>query len=564
MKGKEKSMIEIRNIIQRLRSGQSKRQIHRDLRIHRSIIRELNGLAISRGWLCPDLPMPSDEEIASAWNTNRKTAQVHPLDLYKEQIEQWHKQGYTSVVIHRLLQDKCSCDIQVIRRYRKKSFPKYIEPVMVRSTVAGRDLEVDFGELGQFYNKENEKKRVWLFSLRLRHSRKAYREVVTDQKCQTFLMGHVHAFEYFNGVPNICILDNLKAGVTKSTIDNDHLNRSYQELAEHYGFIISPCLPRTPQHKGGVEGDVKYVKGNFLPYFLERQKQVGCAVPTICDLIEALNKWTKEVDDVHIVQGVGRSPHAIFTSEEEKSLKPLPKCRWEPTSWSQCTVRRDWRIMHDTAYYSVPYQLIGKKVEVCSTSTSIRIFHETQEVALHEKASIKWEFKRKAAHAPPAQEAVLCCSREGLLAMAKDIGHFTHQLVEGILSHPTIDKLRPVRHLLRLAEKYSRELLEKACQRAYICKLFSYNSVKNILVKKLESEPIDSSGKNKVLHLDSYRFLRTLDDYKSEEFPRKETFDEKINRIHPYSKYGNAMMKPFDALLADKIMEEEENERERR
>jgi transposase len=102
-------------------------------------------------------------------------------------------------------------------------------------------------------------------------------------------MGHVHAFEYFNGVPNTCILDNLKAGVIKSTIDNDLLNRSYQELAEYYGFIISPCLPTTPEHKGRVEGDVKFVKGNFLPYFLERQKQVGCIVPTIRDLAEALN-----------------------------------------------------------------------------------------------------------------------------------------------------------------------------------------------------------------------------------------------------------------------------------
>ena len=126
---------------------------------------------------------------------------------------------------------------------------------------------------------KRELKKVWLFSLRLRHSRKTYREIVLDQKISTFLMGHVHAFEHFNGVPVNCIMDNLKSAVIKSTIDNDMITKSYQDLAEHYGFVISPCLPRTPEHKGGVEGDVKYTTSNFLRYFLAKQKEMGIEVP---------------------------------------------------------------------------------------------------------------------------------------------------------------------------------------------------------------------------------------------------------------------------------------------
>jgi hypothetical protein len=217
--------------------------------------------------------------------------------------------------------------------------------------------------------------------------------------------------------------------------------------------------------------------------------------------------------------------------------------------------------MHDNAYYSVPYKLIGKCVEICSTSTFIRIFHENREVALHERATKKWEYKRKSEHAPPAQEAVLCCSREGLIIMAEEIGTFTHQLAKGILSHPTVDKLRPVRHLLRLAEKYTKERLEKACQRAFDCKLFSYSSVKSILLNKLDLKSLDQSEESKLIRLDNYRFLRNPGDYKSERFSQKETFDEKINRLHPHSKYGNGMMKPFEALLADQIMEEEQKEK---
>jgi len=84
-------MIEIRNIIQRLRDGQSKRQIHRDLRVHRSIVRQLGNLAISEGWLNSDLPMPSDGEITKAWSTSKKNSQPHRLDPYKKEIKQWHE-----------------------------------------------------------------------------------------------------------------------------------------------------------------------------------------------------------------------------------------------------------------------------------------------------------------------------------------------------------------------------------------------------------------------------------------------------------------------------------------
>ena len=78
---------------------------------------------------------------------------------------------------------------------------------------------------------------------------------------------------------------------------------------------------------------------------MAKQKEMGIEIPKIRDLTEALEKWDKEVADVHLIHGVGRSPLRSFKSEEEKALQPLPKTRWEPTSWSQCTVRREWRIM---------------------------------------------------------------------------------------------------------------------------------------------------------------------------------------------------------------------------
>ena len=219
-------------------------------------------------------------------------------------------------------------------------------------------------------------------------------------------------------------------------------------------------------------------------------------------------------------------------------------------------MRREWRIMVESAHYSVPYQLIGETVDVCITNSLVRIFHNNKEVALHERASKTWEYKRKAEHAPPLQEAVLQCNRDGLLTLAENIGAFTRQAAESILAHPSVDKLKPVRHMLKLADKYSNERLENACKRACNCKLFSYSSIKGILEKNLDREEIAAPNASKVIPLQQFRFARDPADYKSI-YSAKETFEEKIERYHPFSTHGNAMMGPYYGGMADQIMEEE-------
>lgn len=556
-KGKRKKMFEIREVIHRLRNGQSNRCIEREVGIDRSIVKKIKELSLAHHWLNPESIMPTDIEISKIWNFKSKNKRNHFLDLHRDQLEQWRKEGLSATVIHQLLKDKCPCNSQMIRRYLKKHFPKIKEPVMVRQTIAGQDMDIDFGYLGEFYDEDGVKRKAWVFSFRLRHSRRTYREIVLNQKTETFLLCHIHAFEWFGGVPKNVVLDNCKAAIIKPTADNDMIRRSYQELAEHYGFVISPCLPRMPRHKGGVEGDVKYVKNNFLPYFHERQRERSQSQFKLSDLVEAIDRWGKEVADIHLVHGIGRSPLEIFKSEEEKALRPLPQNRWELTSWNQCVVRKDWRIMYDSAYYAVPFHLIGKTVQVCTTASLVRIFYDHKEVAYHDRAKQKWEYKRKAEYAPPLQEEVLQCSREGLLSLAERLGPCTYQLAQGILSHPTIDKLRPVRLLLRLAKKYSQERLEKACHRAFAYKMFSYSSVKNILETNLENHPIEKLSSSKIIQMPQFRFARNPIDYKSTE---RELFLEKLEDANPYSNHGNAMHGIFQGLIADQIIEEEKKE----
>lgn len=487
--GRKKSMIEKREILLALRRQDSIRKIHRKLRVHRRIIRAIHETATKKGWLNPSTDMPSDYEIAQIDTGASSPKPVHQLDPYVEKIKEWHAEGITAVVIQRFLktQYRCECKIGALRRYIRKVCPNLPEPVMVRNTTPGEVMDVDFGFLGRLWDPSQQKlRKAWVFSGRLRHSRKAYRRLVWDQNVGTFLFSHILAFEFFEGVPLVVCLDNLKAGVIKSCIDNNMLNRSYKELAEHYDFMISPCFPRTPEHKGGVENDIQYIKGNFWPEIRELLKT--CPHINLHQAQEKLDAWDHNIACQRKINGVGRSPNDIFSSEELKVLKDLPLTRFEPTKWLECIVRREWWIIFNGSRYSVPYQLIGKTVLVRVTSQFVKVFFEHQEVAYHSIASFKGTYLRNPNHAPPFKEEVLTCNRQGLLMMATDIGQQTYAFCVKMFSDKNVDKLKPVRCLLKLADKYGKNRLENACERALIYDIIQYASVKNILEKELDKE----------------------------------------------------------------------------
>jgi transposase len=508
VQGKEKTMQEKRQVLIQLRKGDSVRKVSRDLRMHRSIVSSIYKDAIKNGWLNPNGEMPDDSTIARCGSQHQP---CHQLDAYTESIRQWCLEGMTAVVIQRLLKEKhiYNCKIGALRRYIRKTFQKPPEPVMIRQTTPG-DMEVDFGFLGYLWDEHIKKfRKAWVFSARLRHSRKAYREIVWKQDTLTFLSAHVHAFRHFGGVPNRVVLDNLKAGVIKSCIDNDMINRAYGELAEYYGFLISPCLPRTPQHKGGVENDIKYIKRNFWPEIRERQKSTTKL--SLTEAQEAIDKWDREVANVRKVHGIGRTPEEIFSSEEKYTLKHLPESDWEPIEWQQCIVGRDWRITCRGAYYSVPYAFIGQTVQVRISLQQVHVFFDYQQIAHHSKATVKGQYQRNSDHAPPFKEAVLSCTREGLLFNAEELGPHVRELCEKILSDPHVDKLRPVRLLLQLALKYEKSRIDRACARALVYNTIRYCSVKDILEKGLDQEPLCPD--NTQLTSLNFRFARDPSEY---------------------------------------------------
>jgi transposase len=338
-------MTEKREVIRRLRLGHSIRHINKSTGMHRTLIRRLKDLAQQHLWLESEEPVPDEATIKALLDPPASSSNAeHPLDPYRSDIAKWLKEEYSYVVIHQLLSPMVPVSESTVRRYCQKHFPQAPRGTHLRDTIPGEIMEVDFGQLGMMYDPmEKRSRRVYVFSARLRHSRMAYRQLVFSQKQEVFFMCHVHAFEFFGGVPERVVPDNLKAAVIKASFTDPVVNRVYHRLAEHYGFVIDPCLPYRPRLKGGVENDIKFIKGNFWPLYREHQRRVGNDIPSWEGAGRALEDWGEQVSR-RVLSGVGRRPTDLFHHEEADCLKSLPDSRWKPVRWASAKVHETWRV----------------------------------------------------------------------------------------------------------------------------------------------------------------------------------------------------------------------------
>jgi transposase len=475
-----------REVLRRLKAGESIRAIKRELSISRQNIRKIRDWAQMNGWW-DRVELPTEYEILGVSCQEKRP---HRLDPIQEKLKVWHEAGYSHVVMSRMaskILDTALNEITV-RRYVKHKFPKRPKAIVRREFDPGAVAEVDFGDLGLMsVEGESRPRKVYLFSLRLCHSRTAYRQLVLSQKMETFFDCHVNAFEFFGGVPLKVVCDNLKAAIIKAAIYDPMVNKAYQMLAEHYGFLISPCQPGRPEHKGGVEHDVGYVKGNFMPEFREEQKLKGRSLPSFEEGRKALRQWETEIDLKHRIKYVDRTPEELFV-EEKPFLQALPLDRWDPVHWKTAKVGVDWCVQADKAFYSVPNEYIGKETEVCINSRFVAVYHDWKLIARHAKAVRHWQRMRLPEHEPPNYKKYLEMTSEGTRRWARMLGENVFKIVEHLLGRKGIDGLPSSRGVCGLEKKYGRERLDKACARAIKYRIMTYNSIKNILVRELDCD----------------------------------------------------------------------------
>jgi len=172
------------------------------------------------------------------------------IDNYKEKILELLEQDLSGVRIHeKIIEDGFIGSYPTVKRYVGKIKRK--ENIFIRiHTQPGEEAQVDFGYFGMSKNDGHKNKKTWIFNMRLSYSRLDYYEKVYDQKVETFIACHIHAFEFFGGVPRYVKIDNLKAAVLEASFYEPVYQQTYKDFAAYYSFSPIPCRVASPNDKG--------------------------------------------------------------------------------------------------------------------------------------------------------------------------------------------------------------------------------------------------------------------------------------------------------------------------
>ncbi len=371
-------------------------------------------------------------------------------------------------------------------------------------TRPGEVAQVDFGYVGRLYDPcARVMRKAWVFVLVLGYSRHMFARIVFDQTTETWLRLHAEAFEELGGVVEVVVPDNLKAAVIRAAFGvggPTALNRSYRELARHYGFKVDPTPVYDPGKKGKVESGVKYVKQSFFR---------GRAGQDVDALSPALRKWIYEIAGTREHGTTHRRPLDVFRELEQAVLLPLPASRFDPAIWKKATVHRDSHVIFDKRLYSVPWRLIEKTVWIRATASTVAIFHDDVRVATHDRRGVGHR-STVDQHLPEHRADLRHRSRSYWEQRADRIGPDSGRFVREVFdSDEVLYMLRTVQAIVTHLERFPRERAEAACRRASHFGTFSYQGVKNILVRALDLEPLPAGAALPGSPQESFRYARS-------------------------------------------------------
>ena len=279
--------------------------------------------------------------------------------------------------------------------------------------------------------------------------------------------------------------DNLKSGVTTPCRYEPAINRTYEEMAAHYGAAVIPARKGKPRDKAKVESGVLVVE-RWILACLRHQTFFSLTA-----LNRSIRRLRTRLNDKPL-KLLEVSRRELYLRLDRPVLKPLPAEPYLFSEWKKVRVSIDYHVEFERHYYSVPYQLVKKQLDLRATAETVECFHRGQRVASHRRSRDKGRHTTVREHMPRAHQEYLDWTPKRLVRWAAKTGGATEGVVEAILAsrpHPQ-QGFRSCLGLLRLGKSYSPERLEAACRRALAIGSASYKSVQSILKNDLDSQPL--------------------------------------------------------------------------
>lgn len=363
-----------------------------------------------------------------------------------------------------------------------------LDPVLRQVHLPGQKMFVDWaGQKMEIQNpQDGSLSEAHLFVAVLGASNKTYAEVFANEQLAAWIAAHCHAYAFFEGVARITVPDNLKTGVVRPCRYEPLLHRSYQEMAEHYGTVIIPARSKKPRDKAKVEVGVQIAERQILAALRDQRFfSVGELNAAIGPLLTKLNDQP--------FQKLEGSRNSWFETLERSQLLPLPSLPFVLASWSKAKVNIDYHAVVENHYYSAPYQLIHQQVDVRLTGQTVELFLHGKRVAAHLRSGLAGRFTTVEEHRPKSHQKYLEWTPSRILEWVKTIGPDCARLVEKILTerpHPE-QGFRSALGIIRLGKAVGPDRLEAACRRALHFGTHSYLSIKSMLDKNLEAQPLE-------------------------------------------------------------------------
>ncbi len=479
-------MFEFRQVLTRMRLGDTDRAIARAGLMGRRKAAALRKQATEVGWLDPGTALPPDAELAERLGRPRAAPAVASLaEPFRERITRWWRRGIQGTTIHAALvrNHGFTGSYSSVRRFLATLEAAHPEVTTVLEFEPGEAAQVDFGKGPEVLDpRTGEVVGTWIFVMTLAWSRHAYAEVVTDQTVATWLGCHRRAFEWFAGVPARLIIDNPKCAITRACYRDPEVQRAYAECAEGYGFKIEPCPPRDPKKKGRVESGVKYIKRAFVPLREFR------------DLVDAnaqLRDWLLAEAGNRLHGTTHERPLTRFAETEREFLQPLPVRPPELAVWARVKLHPDCHVQFQRCYYSAPWRLARQQLWLRATETTVQLFREHELVATHARQHRPGSRSTTDEHLPPEAIAYKQRNPQWCLRAGAEIGPACGALIERLFAHRVLDNLRAAQSVIGLARRFGARRLEAACQRALAFDDPKYRTVKIILENGIDLTDLD-------------------------------------------------------------------------
>jgi transposase len=368
---------------------------------------------------------------------------------------------------------------------------KRITPTMRQTHVAGEKLFVDWAgdAIAVFDPITGAEHGARIFVAALGASNYTYAEARWTETLPDWIGAHVNALSAIGGVPKAVVCDNLKAGITKPSRYEPGINRSYQDLADHYGFVVLPTRVRKPRDKAKVEVAVLIVE-RFVLAKLRNRRFFS---------LDELNAEVREcvaTINAKVMKKFAKSRLELLETIDRPALKGLPSEPYRYAEWKRCGVAPDYHVEVHDHYYSVPFRLLRETVEARLTDTTVEVFHKGLRVASHPRSSVRHRHTTIPEHMPSAHRRYAEWTPQRMMREAAKIGPATIALVEAIMKakpHPE-QGFRSCLGIMRLVKTYGTARVEAASQRGNDIGATTYGSIASILKTGLDKAYANSKA----------------------------------------------------------------------